>query len=291
MTGFGAAEAALARERVLRVEIRTVNHRHLSTAFRLPGGWERLDGVVAARVRAALKRGRVSVSARCGDGEKDGTAPLRLDEEQVARAVELLRRACASLGIDDRLDAGDVARLPGAWRTGAGAGEPPAADELAACVDRALGRVVEMRTAEGMRLADALRGSLESIAGAVDRIERRAPERLRRQRDRLREQVRELADGVEADPDRLAREIAHLAAKWDVAEEIVRLRSHAELFLATLDSDGERPAGKRLEFVAQEMNREANTIGSKANDAAVAEAVVGIKEELERVREQAENVE
>ena len=300
MTGFGTAESDLGEGRVLRVDVRTVNHRHLSTSLRLPAAWESLESVAAARIRAALGRGRVSLAARVvvgtgGDGgtgrgaEDDG---LRLDRERVARAVEMLRRTCADLGVDDRLDASALARLPGAWRTEPGAPEElPSADDFAACVDEALGQVSAMRGEEGRRLEDALRRSLASIAATVDRIERLAPGRLVRQRDRLRERVGALAEDVEVDEDRLAREVAYLATRWDVAEEVVRLRSHVELFGETLDSEEGRPAGKRLEFLAQEMGREANTIGAKANDADIAEAVVSIKEELERVREQAENVE
>ncbi len=291
MTGYGSAAAFLRQERVLRVEVRSVNHRHLSAGVRLPGGWESLESLAVARIRAALKRGRVSLSARCGERDADGNSPLRLDGERVARAAGLLREACAGLGIDDRLRPGDLARVPGAWRTDSVAGEPPAEDEFAGCVDRALGRVAEMREAEGRRLADALGESVAKIAGAVDRIEARAPERLVRHRDRLREQVRALAEGVDVDEDRLAREVAHLATKWDVAEEVVRLRSHMELFLEALRAGPGNPVGKRLEFVAQEMNREANTIAAKANDAPMAGAVVAIKEEIERIREQAENVE
>jgi len=122
-------------------------------------------------------------------------------------------------------------------------------------------------------------------------VEERAPVRLGEQRDRLREQVRELTEQVEVDEDRLAREIAYLAERWDINEEIVRFRSHVELFGEALAGDGSEPVGKRLGFLVQEMNREANTIASKANDAAVAQAAMGLKEEIERVREQVENVE
>ena len=111
------------------------------------------------------------------------------------------------------------------------------------------------------------------------------------ERDRLRAAVSELSDQVEVDEDRLAREIAYLAERWDIAEEIVRFRSHVELFGQAVDGDPSEPVGKRLGFLVQEMHREANTIGSKANDAQIAQASVGLKEEIERLREQVENVE
>ena len=125
----------------------------------------------------------------------------------------------------------------------------------------------------------------------LDEVEGRAPKRLVEQRDKLRAAVQELTAQVDIDDDRLAREIAYLAEKWDINEEIVRFRSHIELFREAIEGDGSEPVGKRLGFLVQEMLREANTVGSKANDAALAQASVAIKEEIERIREQVENVE
>ena len=151
-----------------------------------------------------------------------------------------------------------------------------------------------MRESEGRRLEEVLRSSVASIVEEVDAVEIRAPRRLLRERDRLRERVAVLSEAVEVDEDRLAREIAYLAEKWDIAEELARLRSHVTLFLESLDEGGKhgkRKAGKRLGFVVQEMHREANTLGAKANDPAISASAVAIKEELERLREQLENVE
>ena len=119
----------------------------------------------------------------------------------------------------------------------------------------------------------------------------RAPERLIRERDRLRAAIKELAGQEDVDGDRLAREVAYLAERWDVNEELVRFRSHIELFRETLASEGSEGVGKRLSFVVQELHREANTIGSKANDTEIARAGLALKEDIERLREQVENVE
>jgi len=152
--------------------------------------------------------------------------------------------------------------------------------------------------AGGYKLACAPREiSLARIMDELAAVEAAAPERLLRERDRLRERVAVLSGTVDVDEDRLAREIAYLAERWDIAEEIVRLRSHVALFLESLEAGagagGPRAdrAGKRLGFVVQEMYREANTVGSKANDAAISASAVAMKEELERMREQLENVE
>ena len=158
-------------------------------------------------------------------------------------------------------------------------------------VEAAARAVVALRETEGARLHEDLSGRLDALAALLDRVEARAPERLTAERDRLRAQIKELAEAEDVDEDRLAREIAYLAEKWDINEELVRFRSHIALFRETLDGDATEAVGKRLSFVVQEMHREANTIGSKANDAEITHASVGMKEEIERLREQVENVE
>jgi uncharacterized protein (TIGR00255 family) len=151
--------------------------------------------------------------------------------------------------------------------------------------------VVALREAEGARLHVDLEERVAAMVPEIDRVEGRAPQRLVAERDRLRAAVRELTEQMEVDEDRLAREIAYLAEKWDINEEIVRFRSHLAAFRSALDSESAEPVGKRLSFLVQEMHREANTIGSKANDAEISQASVTLKEEIERLREQVENVE
>ena len=168
---------------------------------------------------------------------------------------------------------------------------PVEVDVLREMAEEAARGLLALREAEGARLEDDLKGRLEAMSASLDIVEARAPERLVRERDRLREAVKELSDQVEVDEDRLAREIAYLAEKWDINEEIVRFRSHLELFAEALSGDASAAVGKRLGFLVQEMHREANTLGSKANDAVIGEAAIAMKEEIERVREQVENVE
>ena len=299
MTGYGTAEAALPDGRVVRAEIRTVNHRHLTVSAGLPRGWEGLRAAVTDKVRETLARGSVSVSVTCESPGRDGPGTPVLDLERARRYVELLRSAGAELGMEDRLDLGTLAALPGVLGTeappgGGEGGDEPREEGLMACVEAALRGVVGMREAEGRRLEAELRGAVSRIEAGADEIEALAPERLVRERDRLRDRVRTLAGEVETDEERLAREVAYLAEKWDIAEEVVRLRSHVALFLDTLDSggaSGTAAAGKRLGFIVQEMHREANTVGAKANDARISAAAVAVREELERLREQLENVE
>ena len=292
MTGYGAAEAELPGGRVLVVEARTVNHRHLNCTVRLPQGWEAMENKVMERIRAVLSRGRLSLSVACRDLEHGTEGTLELDVERARRYVSLMRDAAEDLGVAGRLDASTLAGLPGVFRIEKRPVGAPGDDEARAlaCIGAALDGLVRAREAEGRRLEAALRESLERIVEEVEKVEARAPERLLRERDRLRERVRLLAESVDVDEDRLAREVAYLAERWDVAEEVVRMRSHIALFLETLDGTASQ-AGKRLGFVVQEMNREANTIGAKANDAAISASAVAMKEEMERLREQLENVE
>lgn len=296
MTGYGAAEVELADGRILRTEIRTVNHRHLHVSAGLPRGWEGLRPHVLERVRRGLARGGVSVAVTCEASAEEDPAMPGLDMEKARRYVDLLTAAGDVLGVGGRLDVNTLAGLPGVLRSRGVPAEETGPDEagLGGCIDEALAGVVAMRESEGHRLEDVLRTSVAAITEEIDAVEIRAPRRLLRERDRLRERVAVLTEAVEVDEDRLAREIAYLAEKWDIAEELARLRSHVTLFIETLGAGGKRgehKAGKRLGFVVQEMHREANTLGAKANDPAISASAVAIKEELERLREQLENVE
>jgi uncharacterized protein (TIGR00255 family) len=163
--------------------------------------------------------------------------------------------------------------------------------ELVAVVDRAVDALLAMRRDEGDRLASYLEERLRVIEGALDRIALRAPERVLEQRNRLRQAVRELTEGLDVDEHRLAQEIALLADRLDVAEELSRFRGHITAFRAAIAAPQADGVGKRLGFLLQEMLREANTTGSKGNDGAIVADVLQIKEELERIREQVENLE
>jgi len=165
------------------------------------------------------------------------------------------------------------------------------ASALAAVVDAAADALIRSREEEGTRLVTYLHERLSLIDEALNRLTARAPQRLVEQRDRLRESVRQLMDGVGVEEQRIAQEIAVLADRLDIQEELARFRSHLTAFRRTLSSSADEAVGKRLGFLLQEMLREANTMGSKANDGVMLGDVVTIKEEIERIREQVENLE
>lgn len=285
MTGFGSADGDVGGAHV-SVEIRSVNHRFFNPSVKLPSELAKWEGDVREAMRKGIARGHVTLSARI---DRTTTDDLRIDEERIAAYLGQIRR------INERFSLGDVdlsalLRLPNVIASADDAIDGTAA-ELTAIVDRAVAALDQMRANEGARLKSFLEERLLNIERAVNRIAERAPSRLVEQRDRLRQNVQELAGGVAVDQQRLAQEIAILADRLDVAEEISRFHSHFAAFRATLASPPADGVGKRLGFLLQELLREANTTGSKANDAGMLQDVILIKEELERIREQVENLE
>ncbi|MCZ8205513.1 YicC/YloC family endoribonuclease [Gemmatimonas sp.] len=287
MTGYGQAEGTVGALRVV-VDVRTVNHRFFSPSIKLPTAFARWETEVREAMRLKVARGHVTLTAR---SERLAETSLAIDEARFAAVAAQLQELTARHGLAGGVDLASVLRMPDVLASPREDDATGTAAELVAIVDVALEALQRSRAEEGERLAAVLRQRLELIAGALDRIGARAPERVVAYRDRLRESVRELADGVAVDDARLAQEIAILADRMDVAEELDRFRSHLVAFRATLDDAGGEPVGKRLGFLLQEMLREANTTGSKAADAAILHDVVGVKEELERIREQVENLE
>jgi uncharacterized protein (TIGR00255 family) len=213
-----------------------------------------------------------------------------IDEARFAAYVERLRELQQKYALADTLDVATVLRLPNVVTSGEES-EAGSASELVEIVERAIRALDDMRTSEGGRLATYVQDRLDVIEAALQRIGERAPQRLIEQRDRMREAVRTLTEGVVLDEARLAQEIALLVDRLDVNEELSRFHSHLDAFRSALRGASGEGVGKRLGFLLQEMLREANTTGSKGNDTAIVREVLLIKEELERIREQVENLE
>ena len=287
MTGFGSAEGQVGAAQVA-VEVRSVNHRFFNPTIKLPSEFARFEADVRETLRRSVSRGHVTLFARIAREQSAG----RIDEARFAAYVQQLRGLQQRYGLEQTLDVGTILRMPDVLGSQDSADEPTGdAGELVEIVSRAVAAMDAMRVAEGARLCGYIEERVHLIADAVDNIASRAPQRLVEQRDRLRQAVQELAGGVALDEQRLAQEIAILADRLDVSEEIARFRSHLEAFRATLRNAPADGVGKRLGFLLQELLREANTTGSKGNDAAILKEVLAIKEELERIREQVENLE
>ncbi len=287
MTGYGLAEGTVGSSRVV-VDVRTVNHRFFSPSIKLPGAFGRWETEVREAMRAKVARGHVTLSART---ERLADSPLSIDTARFAAVADQLKDLVERHGLSGGVDLASVLRMPDVLTAVRDEDDTGTVAELLLIVDAALDALQRARSEEGDRLVAVLHQRLDLVEAALERIAARAPERIVAHRDRLRESVRELAEGVAVDEGRLAQEIAILADRMDVAEELDRFRSHLVAFRAALNDSGGEPVGKRLGFLLQEMLRETNTTGSKAADAPILHEVVGLKEELERIREQVENLE
>ena len=287
MTGYGGAEGMVGGVRV-SVELRTVNHRFFSPSIKLPSEFARWEAEVREALRTRIARGHVTVTARVDRAHRATIAAI--DELKFAHYVQELRSLQERYELGGDVDVATVLRMPDVMSSREDEALGTSA-ELVAVVTAAADALTDMRGQEGQRLAAYLRERIAVIEACLGRIEERAPARLVEQRDRLRQSVRELTEGLAVDEARLAQEIALLADRLDVGEELSRFRSHIVAFRAALDDRGGEPVGKRLGFLLQEMLREANTTGSKGTDAIIQRETITVKEELERIREQVENLE
>ncbi len=284
MTGFGSAEADVGGRRA-RLEIRTVNHRFHHASVRLPPDLAGLEGEVREALKRRIDRGHVTLTMTWVDAPLVGAA---VDWSRAEAAVALLREVQQRFGLSAELSVEQVMRFPEVL----GSARESTTVEWSALeplVDITLDECLAARRREGAALSTELGERLAAIEGRAAAVAARLPGRLEREVSRLREGVSTLAGGVQVDPDRVAQEVAILADRLDVTEELVRLRAHVAAAREAVASD--RPVGKQLGFLAQELGREVNTVGSKANDVAIAHEVVAMKGELEKVREQLENLE
>jgi uncharacterized protein (TIGR00255 family) len=286
MTGFGAAEGKVAGGR-LRVEVRTVNHRYFNAQCKLPYDLAALEGELRERLRALVERGHVAVTARWVESPPVAGV-VTLDLERARAVVGALKQLKKSLRLKGDPDLAFVARLPDVMAVSGNGNAVPWVD-VQPIVERAVAEVRTMREREGRALVDDLAARLEALEAGARTIEARAPERLSAELGRLQKSVAALAAGASVDDQRLAVEIALLADRVDISEELVRFRTHLAACREALQSDA--AVGKRLGFLAQELLRETNTMGSKANDATITQTVIAMKGELERFREQLENLE
>jgi len=286
MTGFGSAEGSVLGGR-LSIEIRSVNHRYFNPQLKLPFELAGTENQLRERLRRLLERGHVTLAARWSEPPATESA-VTVDLARARQVLAAARELKKQLKLKGEVDLAFVARHPDVLaleRDGAAAEW----SEVEPIVERAAQQLVAMRAREGATLATELGGRLDALAEGARAVERRAPERLAAELARLKKAVGELAAGVPVDEARLAVEVALLADRVDITEELVRLRSHLAACREALAGDG--AVGKQLGFLAQELLREVNTIGSKANDAVIAQTVIAMKGELEKFREQLENLE
>lgn len=291
MTGFGRAS----RETpigALEVEARSVNHRHLDLRIRLPRMLADHEAELKRRVQAELSRGKVDISVNLVTGP--AASVLEIDETIAAQYVEAAGRLRQQHALSDSLDVASLLALPGVTRVVESEVEAgPLAAPLVEAVDAAVAALVSMRAAEGESLATELEGRIDRVEQLASAFDQRAGEVVEVAKQRLKKRSEQIQREVGLlDEARLHQEIVIAADRLDITEELVRLRSHVAQFRETMaQGDRGHPVGRRLDFLLQELGRETNTVGSKASDAPLAQDVVELKTELERIREQVQNVE
>ncbi len=288
MTGYGAGESDLAGARTT-VELRSVNGRFCDITVRLPRSLGSLEGKVRAFVQDHVTRGNISISIRCDEGDKVSPA-MRVDAEAGRKYCESLRQLKEHLGVSGEVTLEMVAAWPGLVTSEIEEVDPDKSwVGIETALAEALAAFKDMKRSEGQALETDLRNRIEGILAVLGSIEERAPDRVSEVRERLKDRLADLLEERQVDPQRVAMEITLFAERSDVTEECVRLRAHCDAFLEALTADGSQ--GRRLNFLIQEMNREINTIGSKGNDTEISHTVIEAKEELEKVREQVQNIE
>lgn len=290
MTGFGRAEASV-NGREIVFEIRSVNHRYFEFNSRIPKLYGFLEDPLKKLVRERISRGKIEayLTVRQSEGS---LARVRLNDGLLESYLAALKEMIAKHGLRDDISATAVSRFPDVFIVDDAEEDADALSaDVFAVVGQALDVYNEMRRAEGAKLAEDIVGRLALISGFVDRIEARAPELNREYYERLSRRIKELIESVQPDEGRLLTEAAVFSDKTNVTEEIVRLRSHIAQFGSAMKASGGEPVGKRLDFIVQEMNREINTIGSKCSDMEITGIVIDVKAEIEKIREQIQNIE
>lgn len=288
MTGYGQADCEVAGVR-LHVEIRSVNHRFLELTTRMPTGWGAMEEEVKSVLRRHLKRGKVNVTLTV-DGELASRRELDVDWELADSLIQAAQSLQERYGLVQPVTLTDLLQHPHILQLDEAKVSPEEfRGPLLETVESAVQSLLQMRWREGKSLADDLLDRLNKLEQLTREMEERAPQVVVQYRERLRERLTDFLDAAVLDQDRILAEAALFADRADIAEELTRLKSHLDQFREALHRHD--AVGRRLDFLIQEMNREVNTVGSKAHDAENGSRVVECKSELEKMREQVQNVE
>lgn len=290
MTGFGRSEYTDDR-RVVTAEVKSVNHRYCDISVRMPRKYSFAEEKIKSTAKKIIRRGKIEISVTV-ENTGDNDVSIKLNHAMAKRYAESLEELKGFLGMDDSVSLEYIASLPDVLKA-----VPDVEDEdeitrvLCAAVEEAVKRHDEMRITEGAKLAEDILMRADLIAELVKEIEERSPQTVSEYAEKLRARITEMIGGtIVATEERILLEAAVFADKVNVTEETVRLASHIQQLKRIISESGQ-PDGKKLDFLVQEMNREANTIGSKANDLTITGNVLAIKSEIEKIREQVQNIE
>ncbi len=288
MTGYGRCEAVI-DGREIAVELKSVNHRYFEANIRLTRGYGFLEDKLKKHIQSKINRGKIDVYVTIGTSENEA-AEVKVNHSLASGYVAALREIAERYSLPDDITVSSVARYNDIFSVHKQEeDEEKIWSEVETVLDSALSDFIAMREAEGERLKKDILSHADVILSIVSEIEERSPQTVIEYKAKLTERINELLENSTVDEERIAMEAAIFADKIAVDEETVRLRSHFAQMNEILESSG--AIGRKLDFIVQEMNREANTIGSKVTDAALAHKVVDIKAELEKIREQIQNIE
>ena len=288
MTGYGKAVGELDGQS-LTVEISSVNHRYLDCSLRLPSAWVGLDPIVKQTIRKHITRGKLTINVSRKRALTSARS-VRFDNEVARQYLDASKELAQMIGTYETLSLNVLAQMEGVFYQEEGDEDLTAIEPAVVRVtEEALTRLNEMRAKEGRLLATDVRLRIDALKSSLSDIEKRLPELRAMYEERLRTRIAELNSETSITEDRLALEVALLAEKSDVTEEVVRLKSHFIHMIEMLDA--EDPSGRRLDFLSQEIQREINTLGVKTRDGNVAKIVLEMKAELEKIREQIQNIE
>ena len=288
MTGYGRARQTL-NGRDITVEVRSVNNRYLDCTVKVPRTYIFAEDAVKARVQKAVARGKVDVFITIDAAAADETV-VAVNEPLARGYYEALTRLKDMFSLEDGLNAVTLAKFPDVLTvTKAEEDLESVAADICAVLDEALAAYNAMRTVEGGKLREDIAGRADTIEAVVGKVEERSPQTVAAYREKLLARMQEVLQSTAIDESRILTEAAIFADKIAVDEETVRLRSHLSQLRTMLESD--QPIGRKLDFLIQEVNRECNTIGSKCNDLTIAQDVVNMKAEVEKIREQVQNIE
>ncbi len=288
MTGYGSAKGSVEGQEIT-VELKSVNNRYLDCSVRLPRNFLFAEDTVKQAVSAGVSRGKVDVFVSAQASQNSGTV-VSVNEELARGYRDAVARIAETLGLESGLNAFSLARFPDVLTVERRELDK---DKAAAALSEITAKAVEefnaMREREGERLRRDMLGKLETIEGLVSVVEERSPQTVKEYRERLEARLRDILADRSLDEQRVITEAAIFADRTAVDEETVRLRSHIAQFRTMLEEGS--PIGRKMDFLVQEFNRESNTIGSKCSDASLAKVVVDLKSEIEKIREQLQNVE
>lgn len=290
MTGYGRGDSS-AKGVQLAVEISSVNRRQVEVAVSLPNELDSLEADLRKIVLASVARGRISGRVTLQRPSGKANRSILINEAQAEAYKKALAKLADGMGLRDDLSLETILRLPGVMEAGEDEVDPVAMlPTLKRALGQALGQLQDMRSKEGANLGRDLAKRLDSLRRITKRVAKRAPKVVEHHRTRLLERLAKAdIDVADADDERFLREVVYFTDRSDISEELTRLESHFDQVDGCLISN--EPVGRKLDFLAQEMFREVNTIGSKANDSEISQEVVTLKTELEKIREQVQNVE